>query len=240
MEQILNIRFTRRVRRVLKIVYRMATFWRKRRPYSNDYAYQAQHMLHVPDQGIILDIASGHNPFPRATILSDRFLEITAHRKEEIILDHRPFVILDMHHLPFKSKTIDYIYCSHVIEHADNPEQVCAELMRVGKSGYIEAPTFMKDALFGWAAETRHKWYVVQFENGLVFFEYDKHRWQGVKSPYWRRAVLSSYYHPLQDLFYPNQYLFNSILEWKDRFDVTVFRLNRTERKQRHQDPPSH
>jgi SAM-dependent methyltransferase len=197
----------------------------KRRPYANDYAYQSAYMKHVPENGIILDLASGHNPFPKATILSDRYLEITKHRRQEITLDHRPFVILDLHHLPFKAKSIDYIYCSHVIEHVENPEQACSELMRVGKAGYIETPTLMKDALFSWAKDLGHKWYLVGFGNRLVFFEYDRRRVEGVRSTIWERTVLGDYYHPNQDLFYPNQDLFNTIFEWQERFDITVFRL---------------
>jgi len=199
---------------------------RKRRPYSTDYSYQKDFMHYVPENGIILDLASGHNPFPKATILSDRFLEITCHRREEIVLDQRPFLILNIHHLPFKSKSIDYIYCSHVIEHVDNPELACCELMRVGKAGYIEAPTLMKDALFSWAKDMNHKWHIVQFENRLIFFEYDERRSHGVRSSKWERDILSPYYNPNQDLFYPNQDLFNTVLEWKDRFEVTVFRLS--------------
>ncbi len=198
----------------------------KRRPYPNDYAYQSAYMRHVPEKGVILDLASGHNPFPKATILSDRYLEITAHRRQEITLDGRPFVMLDIHHLPFRSKSADYIYCSHVIEHVDDPELVCRELMRVGKAGYIETPTLMKDALFAWAKDLSHKWYLVQFGNRLVFFEYDRRRIEGVRSSIWERTVLSDYHHPNQDLFYPNQDLFNTVLEWQDHFDVTIFRLN--------------
>lgn len=199
---------------------------RQPRPYPNDYSYQSDYMHHVPEHGIILDISSGHNPFPRATILSDRFLEISVHRREEIVRDERPFVLLDIHHLPFRSKSIDYIYCSHVLEHVNDPLQGCAELMRVGKAGYIETPTLMKDALFSWAKEIGHKWYIVQFGNRLVFFEYDERRQQGVRSTKWREAILNSYYHSNQDFFYPNQDLFNTVLEWTDRFDVTVFRLD--------------
>lgn len=182
-------------------------------------------MHHVPDRGIILDVASGANPFPKATILSDRYMELTAHRRNELVLDHRPFVVLDIHHLPFRDKSIDYVYCSHVIEHTDDPELASAELMRVGKAGYIEAPTLMQDALFSWAKGLSHKWYIVQFGNRLVFFEYDERRVQGVRSDIWRKTVVGPYYHPNQDLFYPNRELFNTILEWKDRFEVTVFRL---------------
>jgi SAM-dependent methyltransferase len=202
---------------------------RKQRPYSGDYSYQLDHMQHLPERGIILDVGSGANPFPKATILSDRFLEITAHRREEICLDHRPFMIFDIHHIPFKKKSIDYVYCSHVLEHVDNPEQACAELMRVGKAGFIETPTLMRDALFSWAKELNHKWYLVQFGNRLIFFEYDERRQQGVRSTQWREAILSAEYHPNQDLFYPNQDLFSTILEWNHRFDVTVFRLDQPE-----------
>lgn len=180
----------------------------------------------VPEDGVILDLSSGHNPFPKATILSDRFLEITAHRREEIVRDHRPFVILDIHDLPFRSKSVDYIYCCHVIEHVDNPEKACAELMRVGKAGYIEAPTFLKDAMFGWAKDMKHRWFIVQFGNRLVFFEYDDRRSQGVRSSLWAEAILSPYHTSNQDLFFPNQDLFNTILEWKNHFNVTVYKLD--------------
>lgn len=199
----------------------------QRRPYRNDYSYQKDFIHSLPKDGIVLDLASGHNPWPHATILSDRFLEITDHRREEIVLDGRPFVVLDIHHLPFRSKSIDYIYCSHVIEHADDPEQGCRELMRAGKAGYIEAPTLMKDALFSWAKEMKHQWYIVQIGNHLVFFEYDERRATGVRSPKWANDILSPFYRPNQDLFYPNQDLFNTILEWTDRFEITVFRIPR-------------
>ena len=119
------------IRHLLKRFYQSKI--RKQCPYSNNYSYQSNYMHHVPEQGIVLDIASGHNPFPKATILSRSFLEITAHRREEIVLDHRPFVMLDIHHLPFVDKSIDYIYCSHVIEHVEDPLQACSEMMRVGK-----------------------------------------------------------------------------------------------------------
>jgi SAM-dependent methyltransferase len=200
----------------------------KRRPYPKDYSYQASYMQHIPERGIILDIASGHNPFPRATILSDRYLEITQHRHEEIVFDQRPFVMLDIHNLPFADKSIDYIYCSHVIEHTEDPLQACSEMMRVGKAGYIETPTLMKDSLFSWAHELGHKWHVVRMGNRLVFFEYDERRQWGVRSSYWAEAVLSEQYHPLQDLFYPNQDIFNTYIEWTDRFNVTVFYLDRS------------
>lgn len=201
---------------------------RRRRTYVDDYSYQKEWLRHIPDLGTILDIGSGHNPFPRATVLGDRYTEITAHRREELVRDSRPFVIFDIHHLPFKSQSFDYIYCTHVMEHVEDPALACAELMRVGKAGYIETPTLMKDAFFSWAQAMSHKWYVVQFGNGLVFFEYDERRAQGLRSKYWQETVLGAYRHRNQDLFYRNLDIFNSCLEWKGGFDVTVFRLGQS------------
>lgn len=202
------------------------------RPYPNDYQYQTEFIHHLPKSGHVLDIASGHNPFPHATILSDRYLEKTQHRREEIVLDQRPFLLLDIHDLPFADKSVDYIYCSHVIEHIDDPLLACAEMMRVGKAGYIEAPTMMKDALFSWAKDMNHKWHLVRTGNRLVFFEYDKRDQEGIRSSYWTNAILSENYHPLQDLFYPNQDLFNTYIEWVGKFDVTVFSLDKSQPQQ--------
>jgi len=213
---------------VLKVVRYLVLSYlglRKKRPYPLGYAYQSRYMRHVPEHGIILDVGSGHNPFPKATILSDRFFERTTHRREDIVLDNRPFLILDIHHLPFKDKSLDYIYCSHVIEHTDTPDQVCNEFMRAGKAGYIETPTLMKDMLFSWAKEMGHKWYLVAFGRRLIFFEYDLRRQEGLHTLQWQRSILNQYYHPNQDIFFPNQDVFNTIFEWIGHFDVTVFRL---------------
>jgi len=186
-------------------------------------------MSMVPDSGTILDLASGGNPFAKATILSDRYPDTTRHRRVGIVRDHRPFVILDIHALPFRDKSIDYIYCSHVVEHAEDPIRACSELMRAGKAGYIETPTRMKDLLFSWAGELGHRWSVVRFGNRLVFFEYDDRQKQGVRSTYWKDSVTGEFRHPNQDLIYPNADIFNTILEWKDRFEVTVFRHGASE-----------
>lgn len=198
---------------------------RPKRKYPLDYSYRQGLLNQCPSKGIILDIASGNNPFPKATILADRFLDTNLHRSGDLVIDSRPLVILDIEHLPFRDKCIDYIHCSHVLEHVENPEQACYEIIRTGKAGYIETPTFMKDALFGWAKQTGHRWYVVVINQHIVFFEYSERQVEGVRSNYWAKTVLGNYYHPNQDIFFPNQDIFNAILEWQDSFNVTVYRL---------------
>lgn len=196
------------------------------RPYDLGYGYQRELMRRVPATGRILDLASGHNPFPRATVLSERNLGETRHRQQPFTRDARPVVVLDIHHLPFADKSFDYIYCSHVLEHVDDPARACAEIMRVGKAGYIETPTAMKDALFGWAEEIGHRWHVTRVGRRLVFCEYEAGQRRGLGSELWRRAVLSRLYHPFQDLYFPHQAEFNVCLEWEGGFEVSVIRLD--------------
>lgn len=52
----------------------------------------------------------------------------------------RPTVLGYVERLPFKDKSFDFIIASHVLEHSRNPSTFLAELMRVGKAGYIEVP----------------------------------------------------------------------------------------------------
>ncbi len=211
--------------RILKRIWTTRLGLRKRRPYSLGYEYQPPLMPHLPAGGVILDIACGGNPLPQATLLSDLHMGPSPHRTVPLARDQRPFIVLDIHHLPFKDKSIDYVYCSHVLEHVADPELACREIMRVAKAGYIETPTLMKDALFAWAGMIHHRWHVTRIGTRLVFFEYDERRRQGVRTTQWRDAVLGEFHHPDQDLFFPNQDLFNTCLEWKTGFEVTVFRL---------------
>lgn len=135
-------------------------------------------------------------------------------------------MVLDIHHLPFADKSFDYIDRSHVLEHVDDPARACAEIMRVGKAGYIETPTAMKDALFGWAEEIGHRWHVTRVGRRLVFCEDEAGQRRGLGSELWRRAVLSRLYHPFQDLYFPHQAEFNVCLEWEGGFEVSVIRLD--------------
>lgn len=199
---------------------------RRRRPYPLDYSYQSPFLRHVPERGVVLDLASGGLPFPKATILSDLYLEPTHQRQRPLVRDGRPFVVLEAQCLPFRDKSVDYLYCSHVLEHMQDPAAACAEIVRVAKAGYIETPTLTKDLLFGWAGECGHRWHVTRTGNRLVFCEYSKELIRGIPGSRWSEEILGDWYHPHQDLFFPNQHLFNTILEWKDGFEWTVHRLS--------------
>lgn len=203
----------------------------KKRPYyseENDrFVYQKRfNNFNIKNGDIVLDIGSGYYPFVYATILMDLYLGENLHRTRPLLRDRRPLVLADAEYLPYSDKSIDFVYCSHVLEHVENPIRSCSEIMRVGKSGYIETPNFSKDLLFAWAWKTGHRWHTVAINNSLVFFEYSESQKMGINSPAWRELIFAPYHHPLQDAFWKNQNMFNTMLSWENSFDVYVFRTN--------------
>lgn len=188
------------------------------------FSYKKPFIKLCPENGIILDIGSEGYPFPKATIIVDSFLEPTQHRSEKLILENRDFCILNIEFLPLKNKSIDYIYCSHILEHLNSPRETCNEISRVGKAGYIETPNFMKDTLFA-RDKGMHIWHTIKKGNKLIFFEYSKRELKGVKSSYWRETVLDNYYHPNQDLFRQNQEMFNTMFGREDDFSINIYPL---------------
>jgi SAM-dependent methyltransferase len=173
----------------------------------------------------VLDIGSGAYPFPYATVLVDRFIEETEHRHEPLRKDNKIFVQADVSELPFADKSFDFVYCSHVLEHVEDPIKACREIIRVGKRGYIETPTFGKDVLFAWA-KNMHKWHVVAIGRNLCFFEYSQRQEEGIRSSAWYDIIFRRCYHPLQEAFYKNQDIFNVMFNWSGQFAVFVFRLD--------------
>ena len=193
-------------------------------PDENRYEYQKPYIKHqfTPNEKI-LDIGSGGDPFPYATILADRYLEPTYHRSAEFKSEGKPVIICDISALPFIDGAFDYVVAAHVLEHVENPIKACIELQRVAKSGFIETPTLMKDALFSWA-KGMHIWHLLLQGNRLFFFEYTERKSEGIRSSAWYQVIFSTMYHPLQGAFNDNQDLFNVLFEWETQFDVTVIK----------------
>jgi len=121
-------------------------------------------MRHIDPTDFVLEIGSGHDPKTRSDVLCDKFIDDDIQRGGKIVTD-RPIVAADGQYLPFADKSFDYIICSHVLEHAENPELLLNELMRVGYRGYIETPTEIAERLYGWPY---HNWIVNLVEGKLL------------------------------------------------------------------------
>jgi SAM-dependent methyltransferase len=87
----------------------------------------------------------------------------------------KEFVVHDLNNLPlpFSDGEFDFSFCSHILEHVDDPVKFLSEVTRISKSGYIEVPSPIIDNLvsgndvhdpFG------HKWWCFfnDVENRLV------------------------------------------------------------------------
>ncbi|HUD19664.1 MAG TPA: methyltransferase domain-containing protein [Patescibacteria group bacterium] len=121
--------------------------------------------MNIKPTDIVLEIGSGNNPNPRSDILCDRYLSDDGERAGEfsIVID-RSMVVADGYHLPFDDKAFDYVICSHILEHMDDPKRFIAEVVRVAKSGYIEVPSALSERVFGW---NFHHWYC-SVESGVL------------------------------------------------------------------------
>ena len=92
----------------------------------------------------VLDIGCGFNSFAKATHLID-YVDNSTHYpgKEFLVVDLNRIERLD-----FEDGYFDFVYCSHVLEHLENPGKIIREISRIGRAGYIEVPTKLEDNLF--------------------------------------------------------------------------------------------
>jgi len=139
----------------------------------------------------VLDIGGGHNPFSRADYIVECDLREGFHRDGQSIppeLKAR-YMEADIHRLPFDEKSIDFVFCSHVLEHVEDPAKACSEIMRVGKRGYIETPRKWVEFFAG---HPSHQWLVDVVEGELVF-----ERRQFLESPYLNTILHSVWGHQI-------------------------------------------
>ena len=120
--------------------------------------------MNIRPNDFILEIGSGHNPKTQAHILCDKFIDDDTQRGGGVVTD-RPIVEADGQYLPFADSSFDYIICSHVLEHVENPEQLISELTRTASRGYIETPSELGERLYGWPY---HNWVVNLLDGQLI------------------------------------------------------------------------
>ncbi len=113
----------------------------------------------MPANWSFLDVGPGGYPHPRATHYLDRNPDNLRKLSEENPGKKILYMNLDRD-LGIPSKSFDFVWCSHVLEHVDDPLKVVSELSRIGKQGVVIVPSAIKESLFNFE-ENEHKWLIL-------------------------------------------------------------------------------
>lgn len=147
----------------------------------------------VADDALVLDIGGWGKPFPRADWVVDmKDYETRGLYGREPGGEERftadTWVIRDVcgaEPLPFEDDQFDFVVCSQTLEDVRDPVRVCAEIVRVGKAGYIETPSRLEEQSFGfqgpWVGWGHHHW-LVQAKDGRIEFVFKHHVMHGRQS----------------------------------------------------------
>lgn len=119
----------------------------------------------------------------------------------------------------FKNKEIDFLYTMQMLEHVDDPEKACSEIMRVAKRGFIDTPRDICDIHMG---HPEHKWFINLVDNVLVF---SKKPFLNINSPIFGVYPLVAFWSDpevslLLDFYYRN--VSNVQFEWNGEFKYKV------------------
>lgn len=126
----------------------------------------------------VLEIGPGHNPFAGVTHLLERDIADGRERGGQALLipNAAKLIVGEASDLPFAGAAFDFVYASHVLEHVEEPEQACREIMRVGTAGYVETPSPLLEQGLALGDESSpahwfHRWFVFSPSPGLLVFE---------------------------------------------------------------------
>lgn len=126
----------------------------------------------------LLEIGPGHNPFAGVTHLLERHVTDGHERGGNALLvpTSARLIVGEATVLPFAKRAFDFVYASHVLEHVEDPDQACREIMRVGAAGYIETPAPFLEQGLALGDESSpdhwfHRWFVFSPDNNQLVFE---------------------------------------------------------------------
>lgn len=181
----------------------------------------------LPEGARVLDIGSGGWPFKNATHLADLFPNETSHRKEQLALDDRPFDVVDIQSLPYDDHAFDFVFCSHVLEHLDNPGKAIRELNRIAPRGYVEVPTRTSDIMFNFTGmKDHHKWHGLNLNGTLALIEWTvMDRREQASNIFWQMAQ-SKYHNSFQEYLEHSWDFFFVRIEWTKRLPFIVLSGN--------------
>ncbi len=177
--------------------------------------------LQIHRKDLVLDVGGGSNPHPRADNVIDKYPFNNYHRSGNLrMLKRQKFIKADGASLPFEDNAFDYVICSHVLEHVKNPRSFLNELSRVGKRGYLEAPSLIGEYLI---PKKSHRWVVLELNKKIILMK----KKDIVPTPslefgdlFQKHIIPYSISFRIFMRTYPN--LFTVRYEWKNKIDYII------------------
>ena len=173
----------------------------------------------VDSDALVLDVGSGDKPHWRADVLLDRFVgsEFGGQRSgRPAARVSRPLFAADAADMPFADGVFDYVVCSHVLEHVNDPAAVVAEITRVGRAGYVEVPQAASAKILDFPS---HLWWCRLDGSTLVFTAKHARAFDPEIAGYIERSGLEREFEKLLDRAFDYRVV---SLRWKDDIDVRV------------------
>jgi SAM-dependent methyltransferase len=197
--------------------------------------------------GLVLDIGGWVKPFPRADYVLDIFpyetrgiashgigcLPITRvyteplpgerFRKETWIIhdicSEKPF--------PFPDKMFDFVVCAQTLEDVRDPIRTCSEIIRVGRTGYIETPSRLGESIIDFdklVGGSHHRW-LVEIEGNHMLFRF-KHHFLHTQRKYHVPASYNRIIDPSQKivfLFWENSFEYEEVTGYEFHRETEEF-----------------
>lgn len=189
----------------------------------------------IPENWVVADIGPGNYPFLRANLFIDwdsRVLDGLALEPHQTTL-HDTFTN-GLEHIP--DKYIDYVWCSHVLEHVEDPEQAARILSRIAKRGTIVMPSVFKESLNDFEERT-HRWFVLphpQSGKAPIFVAHNPVYMQRITDIEIQKATARLYRlemsHECRDAEILHEWFFKTepnldvVYHWEDELKLTVIR----------------
>ncbi len=124
--------------------------------------------FYIDKKSLVIDIGSGDKPFWRADVFCDNLSlgDNQRYSRSKIVRNLGLFFNGDISNMSFKDHTFDFSFCSHMLEHVEDPEAALREIMRISKSGYIEVPNAIVESIKPFHS---HLWSIYCVKDQLVF-----------------------------------------------------------------------
>lgn len=189
----------------------------------------------IPRDATFLDIGPGPFPHPRAT----HYLDLNPEILRRVGINGKKTIPANLASgLPMvPNKEFDYIWCSHVFEHLDDPLAAAATLSRIGRRGTLVIPSVIKESMFNFE-EVDHHWLILPSPQGLhcgapIFVRHNPEYMKAVKNIEVQSITCRLFrtgpnrtdpeQRFLRKWFFNNEAALDVVVHWEGELNVRVF-----------------